>query len=228
MIDEFEKQISSFFPFWNLLSGEHKQSVLSFSKIKKFEKNTIIHQGYDDCIGLILVLSGQLRVYTVSDEGKELTLYRLVNNDICLLSASCMISELQFEFFVSVIENSQTIIIPATVYKKIMSESVEASNYINRLMAMHFSDVMWVIDQIQNKKMDSRLAALILEEANLRNSNVLNITHEQLANHLGTAREVVTRMLKYFQDDALIFVGRGFIEIKNIEKLESIAKDSIK
>lgn len=109
-----------------------------------------------------------------------------------------------------------------------MEKSPAVANYTSQLMASHFSDVMWIMDQALNKKLDSRLAALLLEERELGGSDELHITHEQLGGHLGSVREVVTRMLKYFQGEGLVRLGRGSISILDVPGLEALAGDSIR
>ena len=109
-----------------------------------------------------------------------------------------------------------------------MSRSAPVANYTSELMASRFSDVMWLIDQIQNKKLDSRLAAFLVEESRLDGSKELRLTHEQIANHLGSAREVITRMLKYFQSEGLVKLSRGSVVIEDAACLEKLAEASFR
>lgn len=213
------------FPFWSGLTDAQRASLSSSARFKSFTKDSAVHRGGEDCVGLVLVLKGQLRVYILSEEGRELTLYRLLERDICLFSASCVFNGISFEVMVSAQEDTDTVIIPASVFKGLMDESAAAAMYANRLMASHFSEVMWLLDQIQNKKLDSRLASLLLEERGLENSDLLELTHEQLGNHLGSPREVVTRMLKYFQSEGMVKLGRGSISITDEEGLRRLSEN---
>ncbi len=210
-------------PFWHQLTAEQQQFLEEATHEFRYEKGTLLHNGAYDCVGLFLILSGQLRVYTISSEGKELTLYRLFSQDLCLLSASCMIQGLQFDVLVSAEEDTTVLHIPTPVYQTLMKQSLPVSNYTNELMASHFSEVMWLMDQMMNQKLDARLAAFLLEEADLREKDQLTLTHEQIANHLGSAREVVSRMLKHFQSEGSIKLGRGKLEIINRETLRNLS-----
>lgn len=217
-----------YFPFWEKLAAGQQEMLSEKIRERSFMKGDILHRGSAGCTGLLLVLSGHLRAYTLSEEGKELTLYRLFERDICLFSASCIFSEIQFEVMVTAEQDTVVLQIPADVYKRLMEESAPVANYTNQLMAARFSDVMWLMDQILNKKLDTRLAALLLEEKDLTEGEKLSVTHEQLASHLGSVREVVTRMLRYFQSEGLVKLGRGSIQLLDVERLHCLAEGSIR
>lgn len=220
--------ISEFFPFWRQLSNAQQKLLRSSCTEHTLQKGAVIHNGADDCIGLLLVLSGQLRVFVVSDEGREITLYRLFERDMCLFSASCIMNSIQFDLLVQAWEDTRLLIIPASVYQQLLGSSLPVAKYTNELMASRFSDVMWLLDQVMNKSLDSRLAAFLAEESTLYGTSVLKTTHEQLAHHLGSAREVVTRMLKYFQSEGLVALSRGTIKITSMEKLQALAAGSMR
>lgn len=212
----------SCFPVWNQLTAAQQELIRSTLLTRKVTKGTIVHNGNLECTGLLAVKSGQLRSYILSEEGREITIYRMFDMDFCVLSASCIIRSIQFEIMIEAEKDSELWIIPPWVYKKIMEESAPVANYTNELMATHFSDVMWLMEQVMWKSMDKRVAAFLLEECAIEGTNKLKITHEVIANHLGTHREVVTRMLRYFQSDGLIALSRGTVEILNPEKLEAL------
>lgn len=217
--------MKDYFPFWDKLTDAQRQIFLGMQK-KRFSKGTLVHNGSEDCIGLLVVLSGRLRVYTIPDEGKEITLYRLLERDICLFSASCIMKSIQFDLAVEAEEDTEVLHIPAKTYKKLMEESAAVANYTSELMADRFSEVMWLMDQVMNKKMDSRLAAFLLEESEMEGSSKLTITHEQIARHLGSVREVVTRMLKYFHQEGMVKLERGVLELTDMDKIELLAAAS--
>ena len=168
-----------------------------------------------DCTGLLLVQHGQLRAYILSEEGREITLYRLLEGDICLFSASCMMRSIQFEVMIEAEKDTELWIIPADSYKSVMDQSAPLANFTNEVMAGRFSDVMWLLEQILWKRFDQRLAGFLLEESALEGTDVLKITHETIGSHLGNPREVVTRMLRYFQNEGLVKLARGTVEITN-------------
>lgn len=212
-------KISEHFPIWDKLTKEQQELLAQASILRTVKKGTILHNGSADCIGLLLIRSGQLRAYIISDEGREITLYRLFEMDMCLFSASCMLNSLQFELTIETEKDSEIWIIPPEIYRKLMESSLAVSGYTNQLMASRLSDVMWLIEQVLWKSFDKRLADFLLEESTLEGSPVLKITHEKIANHMGTAREVVTRMLRYFQNEGMVKLTRGTIEILDEKKL---------
>lgn len=214
----------AYFPVWDRLT-KAQQDRLSGSLItRKVKKGAILHSGSADCTGLLLIQSGQLRACILSDEGREITIYRLFDRDMCLFSASCMMRSIQFEVVIEAEKDTQLWVIPAETYRQIMDESAPIANYTNELMASRFSDVMWLIEQIMWKSLDKRVAAFLLEEAAIEGNDELKITHETIANHLGTHREVVTRMLRYFQGESLIRLSRGSVALLNKKGLEALAE----
>ena len=214
--------ISTYFPIWNKLNTNEQQVLYSNARMLNFKKGELIHTG-GDCTGLILVTSGQLRAYTVSEDGREITIYRRFERDICLFSASCMMNSIQFDIAVSAEKDTSVLLIPSDIYRNIMENSAPLSNYTNEVMTSRFSDEMWLIDQVMWKSFDKRLADFLLNEANIEGSTILKITHEEIGNHLGNPREVVTRMLRYFVSEGAVKLSRGTIEITNKNKLVGIA-----
>ena len=219
----FIMDVQDFFPVWAQLTPQ-QQKILTQSAIRRsIPKGTTLHSGSTECTGLLLVCSGQLRAFILSDEGREITLYRLFDRDICLFSASCMMRSIQFEMMIEAEKDTELWIVPAEIYQSIMQESVPVSNFTNEIMATRFSEVMWLMEQIMWKSFDKRLAAFLLEESTLEETQVLKITHETIANHLGTAREVVTRMLRYFQSEGMVKLARGTVEICEERRLQELS-----
>ena len=212
-------------PIWDKFTPSQQQLVSSSIIPKTLGKGAVLHDGSADCAGLVLIKSGQLRAYILSEDGREITLYRLLDQDICLFSASCVMRSVQFEIMISAEKESEVFILPPYIFKKVMEESAPLANYVNELMATRFSEVMWLIEQIMWKSVDKRLASFLLEESTLEDSNVLKLTHEAIANHLGTAREVVTRMLRYFQNEGYVKLTRGAVEITDRDSMENLAEE---
>ena len=219
-----QMEFQNCFPIWTKLTSS-QQNTISRSLIhRSAKKGEIIHNGGMDYAGLFVIESGQFRAYILSDEGREVTIYRLFDLDICLLSASCMIRSIQFDITIEAEKDTEFWIIPAEIYKQIMETSAPVANYTNEIMADRFSEVMWLVEQILWKRMDKRVATFLLEESAIENSDRLQITHETIANHLGTHREVVTRMLRYFQNEGLVKLSRGTIEIADRKRLNALQK----
>ena len=220
--------VEQYLPFWNQLTPIQQNLLQQAASFRTAKAGEVIHKGAEDCVGLLIVVKGRLRAYTISDEGREMTLYRLLDRDLCLFSASCMFQSIQFDVMVEAEMETQMIHIPASVYRQVMHQSAAAANYTNELLASHFSDVMWLMDQVLFKRMDSRLAAFLLEESELNQRRSLKITHETIARHLGSAREVVTRMLKYFQEEGLVTLSRGTVSIQDEKRLRDVARESLR
>lgn len=220
--------IEEYLPFFGELTKKEQQILKEKTMFCHAGKGTVIHNGNEDCLGLILVGRGQLRSYTVSDEGKEITLYRLFDRDACLFAASCIMSDIQFEVTIEALEETDYFVVPVKVFQMLIDTSLPVSKFANHLMASRFTDVMWVMDQVLNKSFDVRLAVFLLEEQNISGQNKITMTHEEIARHLGSAREVVTRMLRYFQTEGLAELSRGSIEIKAEEKLRELAGGNLR
>ena len=214
--------IADYFPIWNKLTPEQQKTLSDAAFPRHIPAGTVVHRGDMDCLGLLLIRSGQLRCYILSDEGREITIYRLFERDICLFSASCMMASIQFELHIEAEKDTDVFILPPEMYRGLMEESAPIANYTREIMSSRFSDVMWLMEQVMWKSFDKRLASFLLEESAL-DGDCLKITHEKIANHLGTAREVVTRMLRYFQSEGFVKLTRGSIEILDRRGLEALS-----
>lgn len=216
-------KISDYLPIWGKLTPEEQSQIEENSRLMSVSSGEYIHDSTKECTGLILVASGQLRAYILSEGGREITLYRLLEQDICLFSASCIIRSLQFDITVAAEKDTTFWLIPTEIYKSLMDKSITISNYTNEIIASRMSDVMWLMEQVMWQSFDKRLAAFLLEESRLEGSLTISTTHETIANHMGTAREVVTRMLKYFQSENLVALSRGAVTLTNLQTLEELS-----
>ena len=214
----------NYFPVWSKLTADQRSKLRSQITYRQVEKGTVLHNGSLDCTGVFLIESGQLRAYILSEEGREITVYRLFDRDMCLFSASCMMRSIQFEIIIEAEKATRLWLIPVDAYRSVMEDSAPLANYTNEVMASRFSDVMWLIEQILWKSLDKRLAAFLLEEAAIEGTLSLKITHETIANHLGSHREVITRMLRYFQSEETVRLSRGCVTIQNQEKLRRLVE----
>ncbi|WP_051188469.1 Crp/Fnr family transcriptional regulator [Proteocatella sphenisci] len=212
-------------PFWKDLSAIEK-NILSDSLIKKnYKKGSIIGHSENECTGFLMVKSGQLRVYSHSQEGKQITLYRLLEMDSCIFSASCMLRNINFEISIDIEKDSEIFIIPADIFDDISSRSLAVKSFTLDLVSSRFSDVMWIFEQYVFTNMASRLSGVLLDQVSLSGSDELNLTHEHIARELGTAREVITRLLKQFQTDKLLRISRNKVEIIDKNGLKKIHGD---
>ena len=217
-------EYKEYLPFWDKLTAQQQARIGEVIEFHKVPKGTHIHDSSAECLGLVAIRSGQLRAYILSEDGREITLSRLFEYDVSLLSASCVMPDIQMNVMIQVEKDSEFWSIPACLFKNLMDESLAVSTYARNLLGGNFSELMWLMEQIMWKSMDKRLAEFLLEEIRLEDSNLLKLTHEQIANHLGTAREVVTRMLRYFQNEDMVKLTRGTIQVTDKSKLSKLTK----
>lgn len=212
-------ELAQCLPVWEKLSAQDRQQLSSAAVLRSAKPGELVHSGEADCLGLLAIRQGQLRAFILSEQGREVTLYRLFSGDICLFSAACVIKNLQFDLMIQAEKDTLFWVVPAPVYQHVTQRSAPLANYTSEVMATRFSEVMWLMEQILWGSMDQRLAAFLLGESALEGSPILHTTHERIANHLGTAREVVTRMLRYFQSEGMVRLARGTVELRDREKL---------
>ena len=215
-------EFAEYLPVWDKLTEEQQQRLSELVEFRKVKKGTHIHDSSAECLGLVMVRSGQLRAYILSEDGREITISRLFEYDVSLLSASCVMPDMQFNVMIEAEKDTEFWSIPACLFKNLVDESLVVSTYSRNLLSSNFSELMWLMEQIMWKSFDKRLAAFLLEEAAIEDTSVLKITHEKIAAHMGTAREVVTRMLRYFQSEGMVKLTRGTIELTDRKRLEEL------
>ena len=227
MINDGELHTSLFarhFPFWPYLTAEQKAYMASNDSLLCYRKGTNIHSGENECVGLLLVKSGELRVYMLSEEGREITLYRLREGDVCVLSASCVLSTITFDVHVDADTDSEVLLINASAFAELSRQNVYVEKFSYQLATERFSDVMWTMQQVLFMSFDKRLAIFLLDELGKAEGDTLHLTHEQIARYVGTAREVVTRMLKYFSEEGIVSLSRGGITVLDKKRLRSLTE----
>ena len=210
------------FPFWEGLNKWDKDTFLHSSYEINFRRGENVHDG-GKCTGVILIKSGCLRLYLLSDEGKEITLYRLFPGDTCILSASCVLNTLTFDVFIDAEEDSECVVVGGCAYEGVWQRSDEVKIFTYETALSRFSDVMWVMQQILFMSMDKRLAIFLLDETSKTGSDTIKLTHEQIAKYMGSAREVVSRMMKYFASEGIVSASRsGGIKIIDKKRLRAL------
>lgn len=215
-------------PFWSELTLKQKNTLKEASRKKQYHTGDIMHAGKSDCTGLFLIETGQIRAYIISESGKEITLYRLLEQDLCIFSASCMLKNINFDVFIEAEKDTTCYILPTVVFEQVSKENVAVAQFTNELLSSRFSDVMWVVEQVVFQSFDRRLASFILEQSAIEESDAIQITQERIARHLGSAREVVSRMLKYFIEEGVISASRGKITILDRKKLKDLSTSDAK
>lgn len=209
------------FPFWEKVPDRDKDYICQNSYDVTYPKGKNVHGG-DECSGVILVRSGSLRLYMMSDEGKDITLYRLYKGDLCMLSASCVLDAITFDVFVDAEEDSECCVISGPAFAAVSERNPDIRIFALETAVSRFSDVMWVMQQILFMSMDKRLAIFLSDELARTGSSAIGLTHEQIARYMGSAREVVSRMLKYFASEGIVEVSRGGVAILDKERLRKL------
>lgn len=219
----FEAIYSHCFPFWNTLSNQDKEFLCAHSSMVYFDKEQAIHST-TECTGLYIVKSGKLRLYMLSEDGKEITLYRLSPGEVCMLSASCVLQSITFDVYIDAEEPSECYMINAAAFHTISEKIPAVKIFALEAAVSRFSDVMWILQQIVFMSMDKRLAIFLYDEILANGTDTITMTHEQIARHLGTAREVITRMLKHFAADGILTVSRKGICVTDKAKLQQLTR----
>lgn len=222
MDGNYEETLQKSFDFWSKLSENEKETLLKNTSEIHYEKGQNVHSADNDCIGVILIKSGELRTYMLSEEGKEITLYRLNAGEVCILSASCLIKNISFDVYIDAETQTDILLINSYTFSKLQSNNIYVENFALHTAVDKFSDVMWAMQQILFLSFDKRLASFLLDESIKTSSDEIKLTHEQIAKYMGSAREVVTRMLKHFESDGVVELYRGGLKIKDKNALREL------
>ena len=212
------------FSFWDKISDLEKAALMDNISDIKYEKGTCLSGSDDSCAGVFLIRSGTLRVYMLSEDGKDLTLFRLNPGEICILSASCVLKLIRFEVLIEAETEGRILVANANFFSDLAARNVWVENFSYKVAAERFSDVMEAIQRIFFLSVDKRLANFLLEEIERNNTNVVPVTHEQIARYIGSAREVVSRTLKSFYVLGAVELSRGGIKIVDKKLLQSMSK----
>ena len=210
-------------PFWKDLPEEEKETLRCSAFLRRYPKGSLIHGGQNECLGMLLLLQGEVRTYLLSEEGREITLFRLYAGDSCVLSASCVISQITFETHMTAAKNTTLLIVPSGVIAALSERELAVRCFFYEQATARFSDVMWSMQQILFRGLDRRLAAFLVQEAERTGASVIRMTHEEVAKHISSAREAVARMLKQFSEEGLVELKRGAIFLRDPAGLNTIA-----
>lgn len=222
MNDTERSIIRNTFTFWDTLTQREKQLLLENSMLVSYEKGEAVHSGEADCIGILIVITGALRTYMLSEDGREVTLFRLKSRDVCVLSASCILKNITFDVHVDAVSQVEAILINSNIFQELCNSNINFENFSYKITADRFSDVMWAMQQILFLSFDKRLAIFLIDEAAQTGLDHISLTHEQISKLIGSAREVVSRMLKYFENEGMVKLTRGGVTIIDKKKLRDL------
>ena len=215
-------QILSKIPFWPNLSSEEKAIISQRTVTKKFSKNQLISNNSSECLGIILILSGGIRVSLISDEGREVTLYRAHENEFCISTASCVIHQLTFEAIVTAEKDTTVLVIPSSVCARLIENNVYVRAFAFEKETERFSQAIRAIQHMLFKKFDQRLASYLISAYEQSGNDEIKKTQEEIARDVNSAREVVARMLHEFSSKGLVEIKRGDIKLLNVEGLKRL------
>ena len=217
----FEPIFKNIFPFWNKISESDRDYICQNTYALTYRKGTTVHNG-NECSGVFFVRKGSLRVYILSEEGKEITLYRLHEGNFCMLSASCVLQTVTFDVFVDAEEDCECYVVDGGAYSSVAENNPNIKIFTLETAISRFSDVMWVMQQILFMSIDKRLAIFLIDESARIGSDRIELTHEQIAKYIGSAREVVSRMLKYFTNEGIVESSRKGVLILDKKRLRAL------
>lgn len=213
------------FPFWDQLTDTQQESLCRSTRPVHYEKGAHIHSPTENCVGILLIRSGQLRAFLLSEDGRDVTLYRLFKGEVCILSASCVLDDVTFDVHIDAEEPVDAYCIGAGTFRSLMEQNVYVRCFAYQRITERFSDTMWAMQQILFMSADRRLAIFLTDELAKTGSLELRMTHDQIARYMGSAREVVSRLLKYFAQEGLVSLSRGGLTVLDKPRLQKLARE---
>lgn len=215
--------LAAAFPFWETLSAADRELLCDNTIAVRAKKGDRLHDAAD-CTGVMIVQSGCLRVYMLSEGGKEITLYRLFAGEVCMLSAACVLQSITFDVHVDAEEDSECLRIGGSAFAAVSERMPEMKIFALETTVSRFSGVMWTMQQILFLPFERRLAVFLLDELARTGSDTVRLTHEQIARYVGSAREVVSRGLRRLSDEGIVSASRSDgIRVLDKKRLRALA-----
>lgn len=214
------EKLEQLLPFWSELDATEKEIFAQGCFTVSYSKGTVIHRSQQECSGAMLILKGQLRTYIVSEEGREVTLFRVYKDDICVLSATGLMDAIVFDILIDSVEATEVILMPSHVLSPLMLKYPKIEAYLYKTATERFADVVWTMQQILFLSADKRVAIFLWDEISRSGKMTISITHDEIARYIGSAREVVTKVLKYFVQEEIVTLSRGKITVTDKNLLQ--------
>ncbi|WP_337871711.1 Crp/Fnr family transcriptional regulator [Ignavibacterium sp.] len=217
-----QSEILSALPFLDGYSNGGVEELLSHSVQRKIPKGKIINTEGERCVNFSFILNGSVKVYKAADNGREITLYYLNRGESCILTASCILSKKTFPAISQAEIDTEVLSVPSEILLSWVDKYEHWRAYVFNLMSSRLSDIITIVEEIIFRNVDMRLANYLLK--NFKEGNQISKTHYAIASDIGTSREVVSRLLKEFEDSKIISPSRGQITILNPHLLEAKIK----
>lgn len=211
------REIENAFPFIRSLSREDRALLLSQSRHSLFPAGSCIMDETLRCSGVTLVVNGLVRIFKLSDEGKEITLYRIGRGETCVLTVACLLGNGSVPYPVSAVTEHDTllVVIPVEIFRRLFDTSTPVREFVFSAMAAKFYAVLGLVENITFKRTNERLLDLLISKTG-GGAYPLYATHEAVASELGTAREVVSRLLKEYEQAGMLSLQRGKITLTSL------------
>lgn len=220
-----KREVLDQIPFFTYSPPELQRALVEAATVVRLEAGAYFLREGDSCAHFAIIVSGKLRVFKLAESGQEITLYHVGAGDICPLNVSCILSDRPVPAMARVEEDIEAIIVPAGTFRLWMAEHESLRTFVFQTFSSRLSEVMSLVEEVAFRRMDQRLARrleeLILEESGTHGS--VEVTHAEIAADLGTAREVVSRLLKEFERLGAISLSRGRIGCRDAAVLRKIA-----
>lgn len=209
-------------PFWQELTDSQRALLTERSHRMHASAGAHVQDAGHSCAGVIFVMSGRLRAFMLSEQGREVTLFHVHADECCVLAASCILPMITFDIALDAAEDSDLIVIDSQTFGFLAQSNIHAEAFTYRQATERFSDCMWVMQQVLFMGLDARLAIWLLDELARSKSPRIIATHDEIARHLGSARKAVSRMLKYFAREELVRLSRGTVEVLDARRLRQL------
>lgn len=204
----------------NQLSNVLFPFIHGLTASKRFKKGTCFYNEGDECDAIALVLNGTIRVSKIGKNGREVNLYRVKEGETCILTISSILSSTPYPATATVEQDSEVIILPVGEFQSLMSKNADFQSYIYRILSERLLEVLTLVEEVMFRKIDERVIDFLLDNLE-QDGDFLEITHDQLATELGTAREVISRIMKVLEREDSIALTRGKITVINRANLEN-------
>lgn len=211
---DIKSDVLNSYPFLKDLNKEKLDELFSRLIVNNYEIGSSIFNNRQSCIGLSLILSGQIRIYKLGDDGKEITLYRLKKGDNCFNTILCALTESEESSFSEIEENATIALIPMDFFKKNLLDNPSFLKYIFKNLYNKFENVVEGLEKVTFDSIENRLINYFKDNLRENQENkIIYTTHEKIAADIGSSREVVSRSLKALEKRGLVELGRGKIKI---------------
>lgn len=210
---ESKEHLLSKISIWDNLNISERKLFLDYSYYKSFTAKQIVHSTYQHQYGLFVVKSGVLKAQLLSEDGKTATLFRVKENDFCVISMACILSSLPYDIQVIAEQDTTILFLPIDVFNSISQNNIYVENFAYKKLIERFSDVVSALEQISFMTLEQRILKFLQDEAAYYSVNKLNITHDELAQNISSSREGVSRTLKQMEKQGILKLNRGSITL---------------